>query len=288
MPPADNALGEFLRARRELVDPADVGVRDLGRRRVAGLRREELAMLAGVSIDYYTRLEQGRDRHPSPQVLEALARALQLDDDALEHLRRLVEPTPRRRAPARRPERVRPGVERMLDGLSAFPALVLGRYRDVLAANPTARALSPSFRVGGNTLRFVFLDPAARDFYLDWEDVARDAVASLRGAVGTDLDDPRLTDLVGELSLKSEDFRRLWARHDVRTKRGGRKRFRNPLVGEIALTYESLQISGTDGQTLVVYSAAAGSADEQALALLAAIAAGDEPSAAIAGPHVPQ
>jgi transcriptional regulator with XRE-family HTH domain len=280
---ADNRIGQFLRARRELVQPEDVGIENYGRRRVPGLRREELAMLAGVSVDYYVRIEQGRERHPSEQVLDALARALQLDDAAAKHLQELARPSPRRRRPGARPQRVRPGVERLLDGWSHTPAFVLGRCMDVLAANSLADALHGRPIRGTNVMRSVFLDPGNTGFYADWEDIAKDSVATLRGLVGADLDDPRLTELVGELSLKSEEFRRLWARHDVREKTSGTKRFVHPIVGDLSLEYESFVIGGASGQVLVVYHAAPGSTDEQALALLASVAAG-EPAGASADP----
>jgi transcriptional regulator with XRE-family HTH domain len=271
----DNRIGQFLRARRELVQPEDVGIESYGRRRVPGLRREELAMLAGVSVDYYVRLEQGRERHPSEQVLEALARALQLDDTAARHLQELARPPARRRRPSARPQRVRPGVERLMNGWAHTPAIVLGRCLDVLAANSLADALHGHQVRGSNVMRSIFLDPGAHDFYADWEDVARDTVATLRALAGADLDDPRLTELVGELSLKSEKFRRLWARHDVREKTSGTKRFVHPIVGELSLGYESFAIGGAPGQILIVYHAEPGSRDEQALALLESVAAGE-------------
>ena len=269
---AENALADFLRARRDRVQPQDVGIHDPSRRRVPGLRREELAMLAGVSVDYYTRLEQGRDRHPSPQILHALAKPLKLDHAAVEYLKRLAEPAPRRRS-AIRVETVRPGMRGMLETFDHNPALIIGRYRDVLAANPLATLLNPGFSVGRNIMRNVFLDPTGREIYLNWDEVAIEAVRTLRVAVGHDLDDPRLTDLVGELSLKSDDFRRLWGRQEVREKTIGHKHFNNPFVGPIALEYESLTINGSAGQTLSVYRAEPGSTDEQALTLLAAMAA---------------
>jgi transcriptional regulator with XRE-family HTH domain len=218
---SDNRIGTFLRARRERVRPEDVGLPDFGRRRVPGLRREELATLAGVSADYYVRLEQGRERHPSEQVLDALARALQLDDEATAHLHELARPAPRRRRSAGRPERIRPELVRLMEAWSHTPAIVIGRHMDVLAANPLATVLHGRFTRGTNLVRGVFLDPASRELYPEWEAVARETVAALRAAVGPDVDDPRLTDLVGELSLKSEEFRKLWARHDVRQKTHG-------------------------------------------------------------------
>jgi transcriptional regulator with XRE-family HTH domain len=265
----DNPLGDFLRARRRLVDPAQLNLPDYGRRRAAGLRREELAFLAGVSSHYYARLEQGRDRHPSPPVLDALAAALQLDDDARRHLQRLAQAAPRRRRRVSRPEKVRPELVELINRWSEQAVTVVGRHRDVLAANPLAVALNPGFAVGRNLLRDAFLDPAAREVYVDWADVTRGAVAGVRATAGSELDDPHLTELIGELSLKSEEFRTMWARHDVQDKTGGTKRFRNPIVGEISLRYEAFAVAGAPGQSMYVFSAAPGSRDEQSLTLLA-------------------
>jgi transcriptional regulator with XRE-family HTH domain len=273
---SDNRIGEFLRARREQVGPEDVGIPDLGRRRVPGLRREELAMLAGVSADYYVRLEQGRDQHPSTQVLDALARALRLDEDATIHLHELAAPAPRRRrrSPARS-ERVRPGLLVLLDAWAQSPALIIGRRMDILAANPIAAALNPACRVGTNMVRATFLDPAVRELYAEYDKNAAETVASLRASVGPDLDDPQLIELIGELSLKSELFRRLWARHEVRDKADGDKRFVHPLVGPLDLRYETFGVNGADGQLLIVYHAEPGSPSARALALLSSMVAGD-------------
>jgi transcriptional regulator with XRE-family HTH domain len=267
----ENLVGEYLRARRELVPPQDVGLHDLSsRRRVRGLRREEVALLAGVSTDYYVRLEQGRDQHPSPQVLDALARALQLDDDAAAHLHRLaVAPPGRRRRKAVRPEKVPAGIVQLIGSWGQTPAYVCGRYMDVLAVNPLAAALMPWYVKGENLVRAAFLDQRVRDMYGDWEHVTESTVAGLRALVGPDVDDPRLNELVGELSVRSERFRRLWARHDARPKRSGTTRIDHPLVGPVELSYERFPIPGTDRQTLGIYHAAPASASAQALALLA-------------------
>ncbi|GAA2186405.1 helix-turn-helix domain-containing protein [Micromonospora lupini] len=268
-------LGEFLRARRDLIGPLDVGLPAHGRRRVPGLRREELALLAGISADYYLRLEQGRDRRPSAQVLDALARALLLDVEAAAHLRRLGGQAPAGR-PVRRPERVPVGIRQLVGSWARTPAFVHGRHLDVLFANPMATALTPIYRVGVNLLRAVFLDPSVPALYPAAEAVAANAVAGLRAQVGVEVDDPRLTGLVEELSAGSERFRRLWARHDVAVRAGGGLRvFRHPVVGELELRYEKLTINGTS-QSLVVYHAEPDSPSDRALARLgAAVSAPD-------------
>jgi transcriptional regulator with XRE-family HTH domain len=274
MDDAENRIGRFLRARRELVRPEDVGIPDHGRRRVPGLRREELAMLAGVSADYYVRLEQGRDQHPSEQVLDALARALRLDDDATAHLHELARPAVRRRRrPAQKLERVRPSLLRLMDAWGESPAIVLGRRMDVLAANAMSLALNPAQRVGTNTVRSMFLDPEFQALHPEFERAAAGTVASLRASVGADLDDPLLHELVGELSLKSELFRKLWARHDVHAKTHGTKVMVHPIVGELELDYESFGVNGADGQMLIVYHAVPGSPSARALALLSSMTA---------------
>jgi transcriptional regulator with XRE-family HTH domain len=272
----DNALGEFLRARRELLDPEQAGVPDFGRRRVPGLRREELALLAGVSSPYYTRLEQGRDRHPSPQILDAIGRALGLDEQAMAHLRRLARAQSSSHKPAPHAEEVAPGLRELLDGWMGQPAVVVGRYRDVLAATAVAQVLNPGFVPGRNLLRQVFLDPEGREFYLDWEQIAEGAVAGLRASAGTEPDDPRLAALVGELSVKSEDFRQMWARHDVRARITGSKRYNNPFVGLITLDYEAFTVNTDPGQTMFIFHAKPGSSDERSLLLLTDIAADDK------------
>jgi transcriptional regulator with XRE-family HTH domain len=273
--PQENLIGEYLRARRELVPPQAVGLPGPGsRRRVHGLRREEVAMLAGVSGDYYVRLEQGRDQHPSPQVLDALARALQLDSDATAHLNRLAAPPPRRRGKTPRPEKVPAGILQLMSSWAQTPAYVHGRYMDVLAVNPLAAALIPWYVEGENLVRAAFLDPRVRDMRSDWERATEVTVAALRALVGPDVEDPRLSELVGELSLRSQRFRQLWARHDARPKRSGTTRIDHPLIGPLELSYEQLPIPGTDRQTLGIYHATPGSASAQALTLLASTTAG--------------
>jgi transcriptional regulator with XRE-family HTH domain len=263
-----NALGEYLRARRELVRPQQAGIPDSGVRRVPGLRREEVAMLAGISADYYLRLERGRDRNPSVQVLESIARVLQLDEDHFAHLLTLVADGPRRRKRRPRKEIPPPGALKLLDSLSQ-PAFIEGRYFDILASNRAARALSPGLDAGGNQLRDMFLNPAEQALHPEWEAVTECFIANLRQAVGNDIDDPRFIELTGELSLASPRFRQLWARHEVRGQRGTPIRINHPQVGEMTLNRERLAISGAEGLMLVVYHPDAGSSDADKLALLA-------------------
>jgi transcriptional regulator with XRE-family HTH domain len=267
-------LGEFLKTRRARVRPEDVGLQAYGRRRVPGLRREELAQLAGVSVDYYVRLEQGRSGHPSEGVLDAIARALGLDDAERAHLADLSRPVRRRRsAPV---ERVRPEVGRLIDALHGLPAMVIGRRMDVLAWNRLAAALVVDWgalpRERRNTALHFFLDAGARELYGDWDEHARATVAWLRLAAGRHPDDAGLAELIGELSMKSDEFRRLWPRHDVREKTHGRKRFQHPIVGPLTLNYESLPLPGDGDQTLVLYMADPGSKSETALRLLGSAA----------------
>ncbi|QFZ18828.1 helix-turn-helix transcriptional regulator [Saccharothrix syringae] len=268
-----NPLGEFLRARRETTDPARAGLPRSGRRRTPGLRREEVAQLSGVSTDYYARLEQGREQRPSAQVVHALARALGLDPEEAAHLHRLARTA---HGPVRRGgTRVDPGLLRLVDGWLHTPALVLDRRLDVLAGNRLGRALFAAMLDRGETnlVRFTFLHPTARDLYPDWERVARSGLAALRANSGDLVDDPRLTDLVGELSPKSREFRELWARHDVRGKAHEAKSFTHHQVGALTLTYDSFTVDSATDQQLVVYQAEPGSTSEQALALLGTVAA---------------
>ncbi|MER5540278.1 helix-turn-helix transcriptional regulator [Streptomyces mirabilis] len=273
-PAAENALGGFLRARRAQLRPEATGLPTSGRRRVPGLRREEVATLAGVSTDYYMRLEQGRERHPSQQVLEAVARALRLDDEAVAHLYRVATPTARRTRRAPRVERVAPHLRRLLDTWSDTPAFVLGHALDVLARNRLAGALYAGFTHCDNLLRMTFLDPAAHHFYRDWDRAAESSVATLRRAAGIDPEDPRLRELVGELSMKSADFRVLWARHDVRGKTREAKLFHHAQVGDLELHYEAFTVNSAPTQQLIVYQAEPGSTSADALALLGSLSAG--------------
>jgi transcriptional regulator with XRE-family HTH domain len=280
-----NALGEFLRARRERVRPEDVGLRGGGLRRVPGLRREEVALLAGISSDYYLRLEQGRDRNPSVQVLEALARVLRLDASGTTHLLGLAQPerpaASRRRV--RKPEAVPASVRELLDTWSSHPAYVQNRFTDCLAANSLCRALSPNYAPGVNLLRAVFLDPAEHELRRDWEELTAEGVATLRGHIGPDVDDPRLVELVGELSVRSERFRLLWSRHEVRPMLGRTSLLSHPLVGDFELRSNKFEIPGTDALNLVVFHAEPGSRSAELLGLLGSLAAsGDAPPGASA------
>ncbi|MEU8973997.1 helix-turn-helix transcriptional regulator [Streptomyces monashensis] len=269
-----NALGEFLRARRALVRPEDVGLPGGGLRRVPGLRREEVAMLAGISSDYYLRLEQGRDRNPSMQVLEAVARVLRLDADATAHLVSLAQDRPATALrPGRRSQQVPPSLLQLIDGWPRNPAYVQNRYADCLAANALATALTPNYRPGVNVLRAVFLDPAERELRRDWADLTEEGVAVLRSEAGADADDPRLRDLVGELSLRSERFRTLWARHEVRLRRGRTSHLTHPQVGDLELHSHKLSVDGTDGLTLVVFHAEPGSRSAELLGILGSLSA---------------
>jgi transcriptional regulator with XRE-family HTH domain len=270
-----NDIAEFLTSRRARITPEQAGLPTYGKRRVPGLRREEVASLAGVSIDYYKRLERGNVSGVSDGVLEALARALQLDDAERAHLfdlARAADPTlaPRRRRPAQ--QRVRPAVQRILDSVGA-PAIVRNGRVDYLAANQLGRALyAPLFESReqpANSARFTFLDPGAVDFYPDWERVATDLVAHLRSEAGRNPYDRGLSDLVGELSTRSDEFRTRWAAHNVRFHQTGTKRLHHPVVGDLTLSYETMDLSADAGLNLTVYTAEAESASQQALDLLA-------------------
>lgn len=261
----DNLLGEYLKARRGQVAPETAGVPVAGRRRVPGLRREELAELAGVSVPYLMRLEQGRDRRPSAQVLDALARALRLDADGAAHLRALAgigEDT----TPAE-PRAVAPGIQQLLDGWTGAAAFVRDRRFDVLASNALARALAPFYAPGRNLVRDTFLDPAARSFFADWPTIAAQAVAGLRQEAGIAAGDAALTTLIDELSA-DPDFRALWARHDVRAVRGDVKCVVHPTAGPLTLARQVLTLPDADGQVLLAYYAEPGTASAQALASL--------------------
>lgn len=269
-------LADFLSTRRARLTPEDVGFGgEFARRRVPGLRREELAQLAGVSVDYYTRLEQGRSRSASADVLDALATALQLNDAEREHLHKLGRPQPETRRRRSRPQHVHPATLDLLDRLDGVlsPAFILGRRLDVLAHNRLAGALITEFRhlpaPQRNQARFVFLDPHARELYTDWRQVAMDTVAMLRHDAGRYPDDPKLSALVGELSIHSDEFRTWWARHDVQRRTTGTKSYHHPVVGDLTVQYQALNPSGDEDQVLIVYTAEPDSASDTALRLLA-------------------
>lgn len=265
-----NPLGAFLRARRGLVTPQQAGIPDAGVRRVPGLRREEVAMLAGISADYYLRLERGRHRNPSAQVLQSIARVLDLDDEHLAHLLSMVVEAPRQRQRRPRTEIVPAGALKLLDSL-VQPAFIEGRYFDVLASNRLARALSPGLAVGANQLRDLFLDQGQQALHPEWEDLTECFIANLRQAVGNDIDDPRFIELTGQLSLASPRFRELWARHEIRGQRGTLVRFNHPQVGELVLNRERMRIDGSDGLMLVIFHPDAGTDNAERLSLLASV-----------------
>jgi transcriptional regulator with XRE-family HTH domain len=267
---------EFLTTRRAKLTPERAGLPMYGRhRRVSGLRREEVALLAGISVEYYTRLERGNARGVSDDVLESVSRALQLDEAERVHLLDLVR-TANAGRPVRRtsaPNRVRPSIQRIVDSMSEIPAFVQNDRLDILYANPLAAALYSDMLQDPvrppNSARFLFLNPRARDLYVNWESVARDIVATLRGTAGRNPYDRALSDLIGLLSTRSDEFRVRWASHDVRFHRSGTKRFRHPLVGDLTLAYETLELPADPTLTLVTYSAEPGSPTETALEELA-------------------
>ncbi|MEV6210001.1 helix-turn-helix transcriptional regulator [Kitasatospora sp. NPDC051914] len=273
-----SSLNDFLRSRRARLRPQDVSLPEYGgARRVAGLRREELAQLAGVSVDYYTRMEQGRVANPSEAVLDSLARALRLTEDETRHLHQLARPR-RTAGSARpqppRPQKVRPMLQRLLDELHDVPAFVMGRRMDVLAWNAAACALLGDYSLldpaERNVARITFLDPAARTLYADWTSCARENVAYLHLQAGQRPDDPLLASLIGELSVKSQDFRRWWAEHPVQDKTSGTKRFHHPLVGDLELAYETLRTADDPDQALITYAADPGTPSHDALHMLLA------------------
>ncbi|MCX8564599.1 helix-turn-helix transcriptional regulator [Mycolicibacterium mucogenicum] len=266
MAATDNALGDYLRARRAQVRPEDVGLSPGARRRVAGLRREELATLAGVSAEYYLRLEQGRDKNPSAQILDALARALRLDVKATAYLHQLAGPTERRPG---QPGEVIDDVATLIEQFRT-PAIVASICLDVLAANSLARALSPCFSLGENFLRWRLLEPAARELYVDWDEATDVAVSGLREAAASNPDDARVRALVDELSSVSERFRELWARADVGY-RPGVMHLRHAVVGDLFLRRNMFSIPHSGGQHLLIYHAEPGSDTARALDRLGAL-----------------
>jgi len=271
---------DFLKSRRDKVTPEQAGLPVYGTRRVSGLRRNEVAMLAGVSVEYYTRLERGNLQGVSDSVLESIARALLLDETERNHLLDLARaanasPARLQRRATKVTERpaVRPSVQRIIEKMPTLPAFVQNNRFDILFANALGRALYSEMYAdtacGANTARFVFLSPVARRFYLDWERVARGAVGALRVEAGRNPYDRELSNLIGELSTRSDSFRVMWGANDVHVFREGIKRFHHPAVGELDLEHESMQLPGDSALSVTVYSAPPGSAAEDGLSLLA-------------------
>ena len=278
-------IREFLTSRRARITPEQAGLRSYGSRRVPGLRREEVAVLAGVSVPYYTRLERGDMSGVSESVLEALARALELDDAERAHLfdlARAAQPTPMPRRRRQAKQRVRPEVQWTLDAITSAAAFVSNERLDILAANQLGQALfselyaTPARPV--NTARFVFLDPRAEAFFGDWDRVANEAAAILRSAAGRDPYNRDLSDLVGELATQSEAFRIRWAAHNVRFHNTGVKHFNHPVVGELQLSYNRLDLAADPGLTIFTYTAEPGSRSDEALKLLGSWAATVDPA----------
>ncbi|CDO08920.1 XRE family transcriptional regulator [Mycolicibacterium cosmeticum] len=268
-----DGLGQYLRARRAEVSPADVGLPSAGVRRVSGLRREEVALLAGMSVDYYMRLEQGRERHPSPQVVDALSVVLQLADDAREHLFRLAGLSPQERGSVS--SRVDPALLDLLDMWPLNPAFVYNRAFDVLASNRIADAMFLQWTHSRNLMHVIFTEPDAHTFYCNWSVVAEDAVASFRHGFGLAPNDVRLRTVRDELLAASPEFAQLWTRHDARRKSLQQKTFRHPVVGKMTLTMQTFDVRSSPGQELVVYHADAGSASAESLSLLCSWAAAE-------------
>jgi transcriptional regulator with XRE-family HTH domain len=278
---ARTEIREFLSTRRARISPRQAGLPVYGgaRRRVSGLRREEVALLAGISTEYYTRLERGNAIGVSDCVIDGIAHALQLDEAERTHLLDLLRTAGTTRPQRRRPtaQRVRPTVQRVLDSMSGTPALVLNGRLDILATNALGSALfSPVYAAPvrpPNNARFVFLDPHATEFFRDWDTVATDTIALLRAEVGRDPYDRQTSDLIGELSTRSEQFRVRWAAHNVRIHTTGVKRFHHPVVGDLELPFESFPLAADPSQSLLTYTAEPGSSSQDALNLLASWAA---------------
>ncbi len=275
-------LGEFLRVRRARLRPGDVGLPSgTGIRRTPGLRREEVAALAGLSIDYYIRLEQGKETNPGGSILDGLARALRLNEEEHAHLYALANHAAGRIAPSssRASRVVRSGIRQLLETVRPCPAYVLTRTSDVLAANPEALTLFAGLAAWPpgrrNTIRYTFFHPAAKELFADWNHSAETTAAHLRSLAADTPDDPDVCALIDELLEGSAEFAQLWPRWDVRHRRGEAKPFRHPQVGEFTLTYEVLYLDG--GQRMTVYQAKPGSRDHDALTLLSMIASRDEP-----------
>lgn len=269
-----NQLGDFLRAKRELLTPEDVGLPATGRRRVQGLRREEAALVAGIDPELYQRLEHGLEPSPSEEIIEAITLALRLDPEATAHLRSLARPAAERRREPNAPEEPPANLAALINRWPHQASYIQGRLMGVLAANPLAVALSPIFTPGTNGIRAAFLDPAAREVYPDWEEMLSTTIAGLRALIGPNVDDPQLAQLVGELSVRSAEFRAMWAQPDNPTGGDGLLRLRHPQVGALELHSEKLAIEASDGQFLVILHAQPGSPSETALRRLASIVDG--------------
>ncbi|WP_211881237.1 helix-turn-helix transcriptional regulator [Pseudarthrobacter albicanus] len=274
-----NDVSEFLRSRRANVTPQQVNLIVGSNRRVPGLRREEVATLASVSVDYYARLERGNLTGVSEEVLEAIAHALRLDEAETAHLfdlARAAQPGPARRRAARPPE-LRPSLQRFLDAVTGAPTWVRNERMDFIAANPLGRALYAPLLADpvrpANSARFMFLNPEARTYFPDWDRGADDIVAVLRGYAGRKPHDRSLSDLIGELATRSDEFRTRWAAHNVRFHRTGIKRIHHPVVGDLELSYEAMELPANPGWTMFAYTAEPGSASDERLKLLASWAA---------------
>ncbi|MFC4505961.1 MULTISPECIES: helix-turn-helix transcriptional regulator [Streptomyces] len=277
-PDSLEGLGQFLRARRERLSPADAGLPSAGRRRVPGLRRDEVAALTGVSLSYYSRLEQGRELSPSIRVLEAMARVLRLAEEDKRELFRLARPAARRRtkSPAR-VERVRPHLRQLIESWTRTPAFIIGHAQDLLATNALTNALYRDFAQHDNVLRMLFLDPAAKTFYRNAERAKHRAVADLQQTAASTPEDARILELVGELSVRSGEFRSLWAREYARVPPYEVKQMYHSVVGDLELRHEALHIRSAPGQQLVILQAEPGSPSADGLALLGSLSAPEVP-----------
>ncbi|MEU5344691.1 helix-turn-helix transcriptional regulator [Streptomyces sp. NPDC020766] len=270
-------LGRFLRSRRERLTPAGAGLPGAGRRRVPGLRRDEVAALAGVSLSYYSRLEQGRELSPSPRVLEAMARVLHLGEEDKRELLRPARPATRRTRSPIRVERVRPHLRRLIEGWTMTPAFIIGHAQDLLATNALADALYCDFAQHDNVLRMLFLDPAAKTFYRNPERARNRAVADLQQTAASTPEDPRVLEIVGELSVRSGEFRSLWAREYTRVPPYEVKEMYHSGVGDLELRHEALTIRSAPGQQLVILQPEPGSPSADRLSLLGSISAPEVP-----------